>query len=69
MATEGQLMDMDVIYNLEEVAAILKTTPRTTRVWCNKGKIKAFKLGHGWRIHADDLQAFIDSARAGSTPK
>lgn len=64
MANEGQpLPVVDKIYTIEETAEILKMSVRNVRRWIDEGKIKAFKLGHQWRIHEEDLQALIDQAR------
>lgn len=54
---------IDTIYTIEETAHILKIKPRTVRAWIDQGKLKSFKLGDLVRIHEDDLQALIDTAR------
>ena len=54
---------VDIIYTIEETANILKIKPRTVRAWIDQGKLKSFKLGDLVRIHEDDLQALIDTAR------
>jgi len=54
---------IDTIYTIEETAKILKIKPRTVRAWIDQGKLKSFKLGDLVRIHEDDLQALIDTAR------
>jgi excisionase family DNA binding protein len=54
---------VDTIYTIEQVAEILHIKPRTLREWIRQEKVKAFKLGGLVRIHEEDLQEFIDSAR------
>ena len=46
---------------VEQVATQMGVTERSVRNWINKGELKAFKLGTGWKITAEDLQKFIDS--------
>lgn len=48
---------------IEEVAVIMKIKPRTVRAWIDQGKLKSFKSGDLVRIHGDDLQALMDTAR------
>jgi excisionase family DNA binding protein len=54
---------VDTIYTIEQAAEILHIKPRTLREWIRQEKVKAFKLGGLVRIHEEDLQEFIDSAR------
>jgi excisionase family DNA binding protein len=54
---------VDTIYTIEQAAKILHVKPRTLREWIRQEKVKAFKLGGLVRIHEEDLQEFIDSAR------
>jgi excisionase family DNA binding protein len=51
------------IYTIDEAAEILKIKPRTVRQWIADRKLKSFKLGDLVRIHEDDIQALIDTAR------
>ena len=54
---------LDTIYTIEQAAEVLHIKPRTLREWIRQEKVKAFKLGGLVRIHEEDLQEFIDSAR------
>jgi excisionase family DNA binding protein len=54
---------IDTIYTIEETAHILKIKPRTVRQWITDGKLKSFKIGDLVRVHEDDLQALINTAR------
>jgi excisionase family DNA binding protein len=51
-------------YTSEEVAAILKTTPRTVQRLIQSGRLRAFRLGWAYRINADDLAAFCRTVGA-----
>jgi len=50
-----------------EAAQILRVTAATVVRWLNEKQIKGFKLGEGkkaeWRIHKQDLEAYIESRR------
>jgi excisionase family DNA binding protein len=60
---------VDTIYTIEQAADILHIKPRTLREWIRQEKVKAFKLGDLVRIHEEDLQKFIDSARKNTRKK
>jgi excisionase family DNA binding protein len=55
-------------YRLDELAAIWDCSTRTVRRLIASGKLKAFKVGHHWRITAEerfkyqDLVSTADSA-------
>ncbi|RMD58860.1 DNA-binding protein [Candidatus Parcubacteria bacterium] len=42
---------MDEILTIKEVAAYLKVSRTTVWRWCREGKLPAFRVGRGWRIH------------------
>ena len=46
-------------YTVNDVAKILKLSPRTVYSYVNKGKLKGYKLPSGWRFKEKDIQAFI----------
>ena len=48
----------------EQVAERLQVTERTVYGWLRRGKLPALKLGRLWRIRPQDLEAFLESARA-----
>lgn len=50
------------------VAAILDITDREVRELCARGELRAGKVGTKWRIHPDDLDAYIESVRGLSKP-
>ena len=47
-----------------QVAERLQITERTVYEWIRGGKVTALKLGRLWRIRQDDLEAFLENARA-----
>lgn len=47
------------IYTLKEVEDILKVTQRTLYRYIKEGKLQAVKVGKGWRVSHEALQAFI----------
>ena len=48
----------------EQVAERLQVTERTVYGWLRRGKLPALKLGRLRRIRPEDLEAFLESARA-----
>ncbi len=53
------------IYTSEEVAAILKTSPRTVQRLIKVGRLPAFRLGWAYRVNATDLQRFCTAGATG----
>ncbi|MGI5835209.1 MAG: helix-turn-helix domain-containing protein [Chloroflexota bacterium] len=47
------------VLTVQEVAAMLKTTPATVYAWCRAGKLPAFKIGQQWRIRARALEEMM----------
>lgn len=50
------------IYTPDEVAEILQVTRRTVYGWIKDGKLKAVKVGRGWRVKREELDSFINGA-------
>ena len=48
----------------EQVAERLQVTERTVYGWLRRGRLPALKLGRLWRIRPEDLEAFLERARA-----
>ena len=46
------------VYTTQEVAELLKVTPRTVQDWIKSGKLPAMRYGRVLRIRADDLAKF-----------
>lgn len=49
------------IYKIPEVAEILGLHARTVLAYCEKGKLKARKIGRSWTISEKNLREFIDT--------
>lgn len=47
---------MDEILTVEEVANYLKLSRATVWRWCQEGRLSAFKLGRGWRVHRSEVE-------------
>jgi len=45
---------------VREVAELLKVGETTVRRWIKEGEMRAIDIGKGWRIGADDLDAFLE---------
>lgn len=52
-----------VLYNLAEVAAILKISERTAYQYIKDGKLKAQKIGTHWKISEGNLKAFLNGEK------
>lgn len=52
------------LLKVAEVAAMLRTAPRTVQLWAESGRIKAFKIGRGWRFIRDDVQSFLEDKKS-----
>ncbi len=50
---------MDEILTVQEVARYLKLSQTTVWRWCNEGKLLAFKVGRGWRVHRSEVEKII----------
>ena len=48
-----------------EVARKLRVSAETVRVMCKAGELPAAKVRNQYRIHVDDLRAYLDSQRIG----
>lgn len=50
-----------VLFTTTEVAAILKTAPRTIQRWIKAGQLKGVRIGREYRVKVSDLQAFVEA--------
>lgn len=46
------------VYTLKEIEELLQVTRRTIYNWIKDGKLKAFKVGKGWRVSKEALEEF-----------
>lgn len=54
----GNMSDLK-LYTPEEVAKILKVTPRTVRGYLRKGELKGAKIGREWRVTEEQVREFL----------
>lgn len=47
----------------EEVADMLRVSPRTVNRWLNQGKLPGVKIGSRWRIEREDFERFIQESK------
>ena len=55
-------MSIAKFYTTTQVAKLLEVRPATVREWIRDGKLKAGRLGKGWRISEDDLTEFLNES-------
>lgn len=48
------------LYNIKETAEILGVTTRTMQTYIKNGKIKARKIGRGWKFTENSIKEFIN---------
>ncbi len=60
------------IYNAQKLAKFFGVSVKTARIWCETGKLPAFKIGREWKVRVEDLQRLISgkihSRRKDSAP-
>ena len=54
-------MDDLNIYDVKEVAKLLKVTTSTVKRYINSKRLKAFKVGNSWRITKTQINEFIQN--------
>jgi len=60
----------ETYYTVEQIAQMLQMHPKTVQRYIREGKLRAVKVGKGWRISGHDLSVFTESvpAQNGETP-
>ncbi len=48
------------LYTVEQVAALLEMHPKTIQKYIRDGRLKANKVGKGWRVSGHDLSRFVE---------
>ena len=56
-------MDRDELLTPEEVAAILRVSPKSIRKWLKEGTLQGIKVGRLWRIKESELKAALAGER------
>jgi excisionase family DNA binding protein len=50
------------VLTADEVASYLRVSKTTICRWCKDGKLRAFRIGRGWRVQRSDLEDHIRRA-------
>ena len=59
----------ETYYTVEQIAQMLQMHQKTVQRYIREGKLRAVKVGKGWRISGHDLSVFTESApQTGETP-
>ena len=60
----------ETYYTVEQIAQMLQMHPKTVQRYIREGKLRAVKVGKGWRISGHDLSVFTESVpvHSGETP-
>lgn len=48
------------LYNIKETAEILGVTTRTLQTYIKNGRIKARKIGRGWKFTEQSINEFVN---------
>jgi predicted DNA-binding protein (UPF0251 family) len=57
---EALRAEIERVYSLEVVSALMGITTRTTLSYLKSGELKGRKVGGAWKITARNLQKFLD---------
>lgn len=52
----------ETYYTVEQIAQMLQMHPKTVQRYIREGKLRAVKVGKGWRVSGHDLSVFTESA-------
>ncbi|MGV8108266.1 helix-turn-helix domain-containing protein [Methanospirillum sp.] len=55
-----------IVYSTEEVAEMLKVTPKTVRGYVDKGLLPCIRLNRIFRFTEEDIKTFLEKQRQGS---
>ncbi|NLI55292.1 MAG: helix-turn-helix domain-containing protein [Clostridiales bacterium] len=48
-------------YTVEQISGLLQMHPKTVQRYIREGKLRAVKVGKGWRVSGHDLSVFTES--------
>lgn len=51
----------NIYYTVDQISNMLNMHPKTIQRYIREGKLRATKIGKGWRIAGHDLSTFINS--------
>ena len=55
-------------FTVEQIAQMLQMHPKTVQRYIREGKLRAVKVGKGWRVSGHDLSIFTESAQPSGEP-
>ena len=56
-------------FTVEQISSMLQMHPKTVQRYIREGKLRAVKVGKGWRVSGHDLSVFTESApKSDETP-
>ena len=55
----------ETYYTVEQIAQMLQMHPKTVQRYIREGKLRAVKVGKGWRISGHDLSVFTEGETEG----
>ena len=55
----------ETYYTVEQIAQMLQMHPKTVQRYIREGKLRALKVGKGWRVSGHDLSVFTEGETAG----
>jgi len=60
----------ETYHTVEQIAQMLQMHPKTVQRYIREGKLRAVKVGKGWRVSGHDLSVFTESIpdQNGETP-
>jgi excisionase family DNA binding protein len=59
--------ETDEWLTVQEAGRFLKVHPETIRAWIRERGLPAHKIGHAWRIHRAELNAWVRAESAAET--
>ena len=59
----------ETYYTVEQISQMLQMHPKTVQRYIREGKLRAVKVGKGWRVSGHDLSVFTERApKNGESP-
>lgn len=66
MSSEHAIEQTELLYK-EEVASLMRTTPSHIESLVERGELPHYRIGRFLRIHRDDVEQYLASARIDGT--
>ncbi len=59
----------ETYYTVEQIAELLHMHSKTVQRYIREGKLRAVKIGKGWRVSGHDLSVFTEGAKLSGKPE